>query len=63
MAFEKALEKFEARNWNEAELAFKKVLSIVPDDGPSKTYIARLAKYKVSPPPENWDGVYNLTAK
>jgi adenylate cyclase len=61
--FEEALELFEARKWNEAESAFNRVLEIVPDDGPSKTYIDRIAKYKVAPPPDDWDGVFNLMVK
>ena len=61
--FEKALTKFESRLWDEADAAFRKVLAVDPDDGPSKTYIDRIAKYKQTPPPENWDGVFVLTMK
>ena len=61
--FETALTKFESRLWDEADSAFQKVLSLDPEDGPSKTYIERIVKYKQTPPPANWDGVFNLTMK
>jgi adenylate cyclase len=61
--FEEALTKFESRAWDEAEAAFRKVLELDPEDGPSKTYLDRVAKYKQTPPPDNWDGVFNLTMK
>jgi adenylate cyclase len=61
--FEAALTKFESRLWDEADAAFQKVLSLDPEDGPSKTYIERIVKYKQTPPPANWDGVFNLTMK
>ena len=61
--FEVALTKFESRAWDEADQAFRKVLDIDPEDGPSKTYLDRVTKYKQTPPPDNWDGVFNLTMK
>ena len=61
--FEAALTKFETREWDAAAEAFRKVLAVESEDGPSKTYLERIEKYKQTPPPENWDGVYNLTSK
>ena len=61
--FDQALMKFELRLWDEASAAFKDVLALDPDDGPSRTYIERAAKYKQTPPPDNWDGVFTLTMK
>jgi adenylate cyclase len=61
--FEQALSKFESRLWDEADVAFRNVLAVDPEDGPSKTYLERIAKYKQTPPPDNWDGVFVLTTK
>jgi len=61
--FETALSEFEARRWDAAETGFKRVLEVAPDDGPSHTYLERIARYKETPPPDNWDGVFNLTVK
>lgn len=51
------------RKWDEAIAAFEQLLTRWPDDGPSKTYIARCNQYKENPPPEGWDGRYILTHK
>ncbi len=61
--FHNALDKFEEKNWVEAEKLFKKVLNIDPEDGPSGIYVKRCQEYKKKAPPENWDGVFNLTSK
>ncbi|HEY9070207.1 MAG TPA: adenylate/guanylate cyclase domain-containing protein [Candidatus Ozemobacteraceae bacterium] len=51
------------RRWDEAIAKFEELLVRWPDDGPSKTYIARCNEYKVNPPPDDWDGSYHLTHK
>jgi adenylate cyclase len=61
--YEAALTIYESRKWDEADAAFKKVLAMDPEDGPSKTYLERIAKYQKTPPPDDWDGVFNLTVK
>ncbi len=61
--FEEALGLFESRDWNGAAGTLKRVLALDPEDGPSAVYLDRIAKYKKSPPPPDWDGVFNLTAK
>jgi adenylate cyclase len=61
--FHEALAVFEAKKWLEAEKAFTRVLEVLPEDGPAKTYIKRCQEFAAKPPVESWDGVFNLTAK
>jgi class 3 adenylate cyclase len=61
--FHKALELFERREWQAAEAGFQKVLDNSFDDSPSKIYLERCALYRMSPPPEEWDGVFDWKAK
>ena len=61
--FGDALELFEARNWEQAQSHFKRVLQLIPDDGPSQLYLKRIRKFKSKEPPQDWDGVFNLSLK
>jgi adenylate cyclase len=61
--FHQALGCFENRDWNQAIEGPRESLSIVNDDVPSQKYFDRSIDYLVNPPPDNWDGVYNLTEK
>ena len=54
---------YRQKDFEKAEDKFNEVLGILPDDGPSLTYIKRCADYKDNPPPEDWDGVYIATDK
>jgi len=47
----------------EARDAFARALQILPEDGPSKTYLSRCEEYIKEPPPEDWDGVYVMKTK
>ena len=58
-----ASEIYKARHWSEAQEKFLKILTIEPDDGPSKIYIERCEKYNVEPPPAEWDFVETMTEK
>jgi adenylate cyclase len=61
--YNKGLEFFQQRQWKKAHSAFSEALKILPDDGPSKTYIARCEEFIKKPPSKKWDGVYTLTSK
>ncbi|MEE4297993.1 MAG: CHASE2 domain-containing protein [Pseudomonadales bacterium] len=61
--YNRALELYKARKFQEAIDAFRHALEVVPLDGPSLTYIDRCEDYLHEPPPADWDGVYTLTAK
>ncbi|MFH1007151.1 MAG: adenylate/guanylate cyclase domain-containing protein [Candidatus Latescibacterota bacterium] len=61
--YREALALYKARRWDEAMAAFGEVLLLSPEDGPSKTYLGRCRQFKVTPPPEDWDGVYKVQTK
>jgi adenylate cyclase len=61
--FHQALDIFERREWDGAVEQFQKVLDYKPEDGPAQTYIKRCKDFKKKAPPENWDGVFNLSMK
>lgn len=62
-AYNQALALYRARRWQEAADAFAAILVDHPDDGPSKTYLARCRTYAATPPPADWNGVWTLTSK
>ncbi|MCL1814674.1 MAG: adenylate/guanylate cyclase domain-containing protein [Treponema sp.] len=61
--FDKALEPFEARSWQNALTSFNKVLELYPDDSPSLLYRDRCKQYLNCPPADDWDGVFNYDEK
>ncbi len=61
--FHEGMDVFEAKDWSKAEKIFSQALKINPDDGPSQTFLKRCREYKVKPPADGWDGVFNLTTK
>jgi len=58
----RALALYKERRWDEAIAAFGEVLSL-GKDGPSQTYLERCKAFRVNPPAEDWDGVYNVETK
>ncbi|MBI5210249.1 MAG: adenylate/guanylate cyclase domain-containing protein [Elusimicrobia bacterium] len=61
--YEKGVAHFNKKEFAEAQAAFEAVLKVLPGDGPTKLYLNVSTDYAVIPPPEEWDGVFNLTAK
>jgi class 3 adenylate cyclase len=57
--FEKALEAFSARRWDEAEALF----GGIANDPAAVLYKHRIEELRASPPPREWAGEYALTAK
>ncbi len=57
------LEFFSNRQWKKAKSLFNEALKIIPDDGPSLTYVDRCKEFIKKPPSKKWDGVYSLKAK
>jgi adenylate cyclase len=43
--------------------AFNEVLSLAPEDGPSRTYLGRCEAFQLNPPSEDWDGAYKVETK
>jgi len=61
--FNQGLQYYSNREWDEALACFEKVLRIREKDGPSMTYRLRCIDYQFQPPPDNWDGVYEMLSK
>ncbi|MBA2918460.1 GAF domain-containing protein [Sphingomonas sp. MAH-20] len=59
----RGLDAYRGRCWAEAKRAFGEACRAVPGDGPSAIYISRCEQFAKMPPPEDWDGVWSLTAK
>jgi len=61
--YNKALSMYKIRNWDTAIEYFNRVLDIIPDDDVSQMYIDRCNSFKISPPPEDWNGTRDLDFK
>ncbi|MCJ7681710.1 MAG: adenylate/guanylate cyclase domain-containing protein, partial [Candidatus Aminicenantes bacterium] len=53
------LEAYRRRNWKDAMELFR----TLPDDGPSVVYSERCRIFLTDPPPQDWDGVFDLKTK
>jgi len=61
--FHDALNIFESLEWKDAENAFNNLLKQFPNDNPSKLYLKYSGHFSQNPPPDNWDGVFNIKEK
>lgn len=61
--YEEGVQHFLSRRYEKAMAAFEGVRKIFPTDGPSDLYLKASRDYAAIPPPADWDGVFNLTAK
>jgi adenylate cyclase len=61
--FSEGLACYRRRQWREARSAFEAALAVVPNDGPSITFIKRLDRLILHPPAEDWDGAWRLEQK
>lgn len=61
--FSDALALYRQRNWEKAIKNFKEALTIKLDDYPSKLYIERSQAFIQTPPPDDWDGVFEMKTK
>jgi class 3 adenylate cyclase len=62
-AYVEALGAYRRKAWEEARAGFEGCLTIVPDDGPSKAFLSRIAQFSADTPSSNWDGVWSLAGK
>lgn len=62
-AFEEGLNYYRIRQWEHAISSFEKARVFIPEDGPSQKYIDRCRAFIAEPPPENWDGVFEMKSK
>ena len=61
--YHKGLEQYRQRLFKEALQTFYDALQIDDNDGPSQLYFIRTDKYIKSPPPADWNGVFELKTK
>ncbi len=61
--FASALARYKDGDYQQALAGFRRCAETFPDDGATRTYIARCEQYIERPPPEDWDRVFNLLAK
>ena len=61
--FAVGLAAYRSQNWQAAISAFEGVQKIAPQDGPSETFLKRIADYKRQPPAIDWDGIYTMNTK
>ena len=57
------LTAYKQRKWSESAKAFEQALKLDPDDGPSAVYLDRAKTYQEHPPPDDWDGVFEMKTK
>jgi adenylate cyclase len=57
------LAAYRERRWDDAERAFATALDIVPDDGPSMAFKARVEGFRQNPPAADWNGAWQLEHK
>ena len=58
-----AIDAYRKRDWDEAERLWRDVLAAEPDDRVAAIYLERIAGFRASPPPDDWDGSITLTEK
>ena len=61
--FHRALEAYRAQRWDEAENLMKNLAYAAPKTKLYKLYLERIAHFRRSPPPADWDGVFVFTTK
>ena len=62
-AYAAGLDEYCRQHWPQAMAHFEHALSLRPDDGPSKTMLARCRIYEENPPSEDWTCVFEPTTK
>ncbi len=61
--FNQGLMNYQNREWSQAKRCFEKALLSRPEDGPSKVYLKRCDNFILTPPADDWDGIFNLSTK
>ena len=57
--YQEALEAYFERRFDDVI----QVLDTQPEDGPSENLLGRARRYQESPPPEDWNGVWQMLSK
>jgi adenylate cyclase len=61
--YQEAYSLYHEKRWDRALDGFGKALNHAPADPVTKLYIERCQEYLVTPPPEDWDGVFDMKTK
>ena len=64
--WQSALEDYKAANWDDAEKKIRSVLTKMPEDGPAKTFLGRIAELRTDRDAglrPGWDGVWRFESK
>jgi hypothetical protein len=62
-AYVEALDAYRRRDWEKALAGFEACLAIVPCDAPNKLFLGRIARFRVTAPCAEWNGVWSLEEK
>jgi len=62
-AWSAALATYRRRAWEDALAQFEAIVRDYSGDGPGRAYVARCRGFAATPPPPDWDGVHEATAK
>ena len=58
-----AFEAYLAQDWARAKTFYDDLIKDNPDDKIAQLYLQRISDFKMTPPPENWDGINHLKIK
>ncbi len=61
--FQEGRKLYNLKQFAKAKEYFKEALAINSADGPSKEFMERCDVFIDHPPPEDWDGVYDMKTK
>ena len=61
--FSQGFQSYLKQNWDAAIQYFNQALVIDRQESPSKTYIKRCEQFKLTPPGDDWDGVFTMLTK
>ena len=61
--FVAALADYRAQRWDKSAKGFRDCLSIQPEDPASNIFLDRIDRFRIAPPGDTWNGVWELHAK
>lgn len=61
--FEAGLAAYRASRWDEGRLAFEKCIDLNPRERAAVKFLSRIATFQLSPPGNEWDGIWTFNRK